>query len=137
MGLLRFKEIKNKDVNKPHTATLVINKSKGKIKATFRVFHILDGNFKVAYIPALNLSGYGKSDENAYDMLKEVLSDYFGSLVSLRKDQLLSELGKYGWTAGFFAKQFTNNTYVDKDGVLKNFELPKDTPIVEKILEVA
>lgn len=116
---------------------LQINKSKKRINATLQVFYIQDGAFKVAFIPALNLSGYGKSHKKACEMLEEVMSDYFHSLIVLKKDQLLSELSKYGWTTKLFRKQFINNTFVDKYGVLKNFKLPKNTPIKESMVEVA
>ncbi len=120
------------------TQALFINKSKKRIKGTLRVFYIQDGAFKVVYMPSLNLSGYGKNDKEASKMLKKILDDYFESLVSLNRDHLISELSKYGWTTKeLFAKRFVNDTYVDKDGVLKNFELPHDTPIEESMIKVA
>ena len=118
--------------------TLSINKRKKRINAKVNLFFITDGEFKVAFIPALNLTGYGKNNKEALDMLNEIGGDYFQSLVETTQAQMQSELSKYGWKKGTFKfnKQFENNTYIDKNGVLKNFKLPEDTPIEESRVQV-
>lgn len=119
--------------------TLSINKRKKKIKARVNLFFITDGEFKVAYIPALNLTGYGKNNKEALEMLNEIGGDYFQSLVETTQAKIQSELSKYGWKKGTFKfnKQFENTTYIDKDGVLRNFKLPEGTPIEESMAQVA
>lgn len=119
--------------------TLSINKRKKKIKARVNLFFITDGEFKVAYIPALNLTGYGKNNKEALEMLNEIGGDYFQSLVETTQAKIQSELSKYGWKKGTFKfnKQFENTTYLDKDGVLRNFKLPEGTPIEESMAQVA
>lgn len=119
--------------------TLSINKRKKKINAKVNLFFITDGEFKVAFIPALNLTGYGKNNKEALEMLNEIGGDYFQSLVETTQAQMQSELSKYGWKKGTFKfnKQFENTTHIDKDGVLRNFKLPEGTPIEESMAQVA
>jgi len=116
--------------------TLIIHKAKGRINGTMKVFMIQDGEYWVTFMPALDLTGYGKTTDEADSMLKEALDDYFMKVINLKSDQIQKELSKYGWVKGFFSKRFKNSVYVDKEGILKNFELPKDTPIKESMVQV-
>lgn len=115
-----------------------IDKSKGAVKATFQSFNIKDGEHFVTYIPSLNMTGYGATEAEGVEMLKEIMKDYFDALIKLPLSEIDTELNKFGWDQNhFFKKQFRNRTYVDKDGILKGFEMPKNTPIVENRLQVA
>lgn len=107
--------------------SLTINKSKGSITGILERFIVKDGNFHVSILPALNISGYGKSSKEANEMLQEVLNDYFESLIKLKQELLEAELVKYGWKHGIFKKLFENTAFIDEYGVLKNFDLPEDT----------
>ena len=111
---------------------------KHSVKALLNVFTIVDGEYSVAIAPALNLSGYGKTDEGATEMLKEVIIDYFESLMNLQPYQALKELEKYGWEKQWFSKKkFENRAFIDEYGVLKNLELPENTPVKKSTLQVA
>lgn len=115
-----------------------IDKSKSAVKATFQSFNIKDGEHFVTYIPSLNMTGYGASESEGIEMIKEIMTDYFDNLVKLSLAEIDVELNKFGWNQNhFFKKQFKNTTFVDKNGILKGFEMPKDTPIVENRLQVA
>jgi predicted RNase H-like HicB family nuclease len=117
---------------------LTINYRKREVSALLQIFLIKDGTWHVAYVPSLNISGYGKTEAGAYKMIKEVFEDYFVSIIKLDKEQISRELSKYGWerNAGF-KKHYENKSYVDKFGVLNNFNLPKETPIKESKIEFA
>ena len=113
---------------------LQINKSKKIITGEIKAFNIKDGSKIVIYVPSLNISGYGSSFEQAIDMLKEIIDDYFRELVKLKPENISIELKKYGWEKTIFHKRFEQKVFIDKDGVLKNFELPEDTKIEETML---
>jgi len=118
--------------------SIKVDKKKATIKATFKSFNIKDGKYFVAYIPSLDMTGYGDSENEAVDMLKDVMDDFFSDLIKLSLSDIDKELAKYGWNhSKIFKKQFSNRAHVDKGGVLKGFEMPKDTPIEENILQVA
>ena len=111
---------------------LIIRPSEHKIRMSIRVYKIKDHNHFIQYIPSLNLSGYGDSEGDALEMLKEVVKDYCENLVDLRPELQEAELSKYGFKRERWKrKQFTSRVHVDKKGILQNFELPEDTPIEE------
>ena len=118
--------------------SIYINRSKGEFKAQFNVFYLKDGDYIVAYAPNFEMSGYGLTDEDASRMLKESLSGYSQMLLTLKEDELLAELAKTGWRQKSFAKKrYENAAHIDKDGVLRNLDLPADTPIREHSLSLA
>ena len=135
MSFLKLREYKAKDINEPQT--LIINKSKGTIRGVLRVFYITDRKFQVAFMPALNVSGYGKTQDEARSMLREIIEDYFTGLLELKRVKLMAELSKFGWQSGSFKKRFENTAHVDKEGILRNLAMPKNTPVVESMVEVA
>lgn len=116
---------------------LKINKSKQKINSVIRIYTVKEGKFKVIYVPAFDLTAYGKNDNEAKEMLREVLEDYFGSLIELKLDQIRSHLVKFGWSVGIFRKQFENTKKLGKKGVLRHLKLPQDTLVEESMLKVA
>jgi len=114
-----------------------INQRKKRVKGEFKIFKIVEGEFIIMYIPAYNMTAYGKNDQEAFEMLEESLDDYFDALIYLKKDDIIKELSKYGWKQSLFSKQFHNKAYIDKNGVLKNLDLPEDTQIEESKVEFA
>lgn len=89
-------------------------------------------------MPSLNLSAYGETAKEATDRLvHEVLDDFFENLLALKPEQANNELRKLGWTRNkLFKKQFRSNSYVDRNGVLKNFNLPEETKIETAVVTV-
>jgi len=134
---MSFSKFKKLSVSENPSQSIFINKSKGHIHGVLKVFQIQDGEFIVVYCPSLNITGYGKTVDEAESMFKDSINDYFESLMVLKKEAIDSELSLLGWDHGYFAKRYENKAFIDKQGVLKNFELPKDTPIKEKLIEVA
>ena len=122
----------------PGNETIKINHKKF-VKGTIKVFFLSDGEFRIAYTPALNFTGYGKDDDEAGDMLKEIIKDYLETLVNMSPYKAQKELEKYGWekVSIFSKKKFENRSFVNKNGVLRNLDLPEDTPITESKLELA
>jgi hypothetical protein len=63
------------------------------IKVSLIIFN--DSDNVVAYCPALDLSGYGKNEDEAIESFKVVSGEYF--LYSTNKDTFLKDLQQHGW----------------------------------------
>lgn len=116
---------------------LKVNRKSGIITGTVRVFEILDTdtNQLILFCPSLSLSSYGDNLEEAKEMFKENFDFYCKNLIEMSAEEMDSELIKFGWTKRKFHKQFVNSAHVDTNGVLQNFDLPKETQIKEEVLE--
>ena len=53
---------------------------------------------QIMYCPALDLSGYGKTETAAFDSFKIVVAEYFD--YTLKKKTLLDDLSRLGWQLG-------------------------------------
>jgi len=129
--------VRIKDTDPKKKQSLNVNKKKDSVKGDFIIFELRDGDYHVSYIPSLNMTGYGKTSEKSFNMLKDCLIDYFNKILDSKQVVIDAELRKHGWIKGVFRKQFHNTTYIDKDGILKNFDMPKNTPIKETLIQVA
>ncbi len=58
----------------------------------------------IAYIPVLDLSGYGNGENEAVDSLKVVLDNYFS--YTTKKKTLMADLKKHGWGIKKTSKPF-------------------------------
>ncbi|GAB4042067.1 type II toxin-antitoxin system HicB family antitoxin [Spirosoma jeollabukense] len=117
---------------------LTIDYGRGMIKGTFSIYTFEDNGFIVHYIPSLNLSAYGDTEQEASEMLKDaILPDFCQKLFAASRPKSFEHLSKLGWSAvSRESDKFENTAYVDRNGVLRNFDLPEDTPIEEQLLTV-
>ena len=109
-----------------------------RAKGTFTVHTFEDQGHTVAYLPSLNLSAYSDDAQEARDrLLKVVLDDFLDNLMSLGLDRANLELKKLGWSRStLFKKQFKSNSYVDRAGVVKDFDLPQETKVDTRVVAV-
>lgn len=109
-------------------------KSERRFQAELRVVSFKDGEFYMNYIPSLNLTGYGDTDEEARHMLMDiVLKDYIDNLMHLPESDLYAELRQYGWVRKpFLTKQLRNIQFLDTNTIKDTFNLPAETVIEEK-----
>ncbi|MBO0947517.1 hypothetical protein [Fibrella forsythiae] len=117
--------------------SLSINFKSKNIQAQLNLYHFEDNGFMVSYIPSLNLSAYGETIEEAKHMLfHEVLDDFFHTIIDMPEMAVFEELGKLCWqgTRVQESRQYNNSAYVDKEGVLRDFDLPQDTPIHQELV---
>jgi hypothetical protein len=110
-----------------------------RVKGTFRVYYFMDHEHYVAYIPSLRLTGYGDNKKEAVDMLFDVvLDDFFENILELPLEKANGVLSSLGWKRNkFFHKKFSTNSFVDKEGILRNFNLPNETKIESEVLTAA
>lgn len=118
--------------------SLKLNIKQKKGKGVFRLIQFEDNGHFIAYIPSLNLSGYGDTEEEAINMLGDIVfEDFFENLFEQPENVIFEHLKKFGWTKGaFFTKDLSNNVHIDKEGILKNFNLSSETKITEKLVTV-
>ena len=69
--------------------------AKNSIKLSLPLIVFQEDNTYITYCPALDLSGYGNSEREAYDSFNIVMGEYF--LYTTRKNTLADDLRKLGW----------------------------------------
>ena len=113
-----------------------ISFSSKKLKGSFRIYYFMDHDHYIAYMPSLQLTGYGDNRKEAVDMLIDiVLDDFCENMLELRVEKANELLASLGWKRNkLFHKKFTSTSYVDKEGVLRNFNLPLETKIESEVL---
>ena len=72
-----------------------IKVSKGHIEAMLDVFIYENDGFKVAYAPALDLMGYGKTVDDAKSSFEIVAEDFFET--AIQHNTLKTYLESHGW----------------------------------------
>ncbi len=115
---------------------LKIHPSKEKIDAILTFYYFEDHSHHIAYIPALDISGYGDTKYESHKMACDILEEVFISLSSLSNSAIHSELKKYGWSKAKYSSKKFIGSYIDKEGVLRNFNLSEKTEISEELLSV-
>ncbi len=77
---------------------------KRSIKVNVPVMLFEEDGTQIAYIPVLDVSGYGATEEEAQQSLQHSLSEYFAYTVN--KNTLIKDLQAHGWTIKKKAKPF-------------------------------
>lgn len=115
-----------------------MDRQKKVFSGLFKIFELIDNNQIILYLPALDLSAYGETKEKAIEMLNDIMVEYGRNLFTVNQEQVRIEFEKYGWRQNlYFKKKYDNsNSYIDIKGILRNFELPEDTPVKEDFLTV-
>jgi hypothetical protein len=123
----------------PPVEKLKIDFHSKHIQGTLCVFDFIDNGHHIAYMPSLSLTGYGDNVQEAHDLLiNSVVKDFFEGLFSLTEEQINTELKNLGWKKSlFFKKDFSKSAHIDKEGVLRDFNLPAETEINSELLAVA
>lgn len=119
--MTNFKVVKPKS-NSEH---IHIGKGKATLSVVALKFVDKDTKQKCVYLPSLDISGYGETDEKATEMAKFCIIDFFQYLFTLPPDKLQIELAKFGWKRSMFKKDFSK-AYVDGNGVLQNLNAEND-----------
>jgi len=80
------------------------------IECNVNVINFIDPEtkYKMAYIPSLEISGYGDTSKEATEMVFQTLEYYFKNLLSLSKKEVENEFVKYGWRK----KQLKKKEYI-------------------------
>ena len=96
-----------------HTESLTLNVKQRLYKLGAFTAEFKDGEFHMILLPSLNLSAYGDTEEEAEHMMTGII------------------------IPEFFKHQLTGTSHVDKDGILKDFNLSEETVITMNELVTA
>lgn len=117
------------------TEKLKLDFKKGSVKGLLKVLSFKEGDSFIQYVPSLNISAYGDSDEESSEMLREIIKDYFHDLFELNEYKINGILKDFGWIKSkLYPKRFVSDSFIDKEGVLNNFNLPAETVIKETLI---
>ena len=132
MGLSNFKEIGSSE----NSSYIRINRARGIIRAILQGKTFMDGEYYIFYMPELDMSGYGDTPEEAKEMVKESLNEYFTELVRLTPKDIKTEMAKHNFKPQkMAAKNFAfMGSYIDDKGFLQQFDLPEDTEVQSETL---
>jgi len=120
------------DINQPEL--IRISKSKKDLRLHVRVFTFNDGKHEIGLIPSLSLSSYGNDRESMVLMLQETLDDYLDKLLELKIELIEADLSAHGWKKQQFHSKNFDGPYIDKAGILREFELPENTVMEEQMI---
>ena len=81
-----------------------------------------EGEYFIAISPAILVSGYGNSKEEAQQSFQDNLYLFCQDLLSLTNEQREIELTKLGFAKVKFHNKNYSKSYVDENGVLQGFE---------------
>lgn len=126
MSILTEVKISNKRLD---TETLHVNSRTRKVKAAISVVKYRDKDTRqiVLYTPALDISGYGNTEEKAREMLRFSIAELFKLLTSISPKEIEIELASLGWKHNPFKNKEFSKAFVDGDGELQNLNAVGDT----------
>jgi len=104
------------------TENIVI--SANRLRGTLNMYSGISGEYWVSIMPSINTSGYGLTEEESVDDLKMNVDIFLKYLFSLTDARRQVELRKMGWAKNRYFKRKYSNTFVDKEGLLQNFDDP-------------
>lgn len=118
--------------------SLRIIPSKKSISMTVTIYELISKNDKdlILYIPSLKIYGKGKNLKSAKENLDNKVDKYLKSLIKLSQHKIQSELIKLGWQQNKYKTKNYSNSFIDKNGILKNFEIPVEDHVVKKTTEL-
>lgn len=106
-----------------------------EVVGTLKIFAGQQGEYWVSIIPTLNVTGYGESEADAFQALKENLDTFFEDLFQLSENNRNNVLENMGWAIEkAFPKKFSNPS-VDEAEILQNFDHPEQ--VKKLILQTA
>lgn len=91
------------------------------------------GDFFVAIIPSLKVTGYGETEGEALKDLEYNLDVFCDDIFSVSENQRHSELKKLGFSKHRYFKKRFEGTFIDKNGVLQNFDNPENVKVSQLV----
>lgn len=124
------------DNQEKETLHLHLGKHKKHIEGHVKSVEFINDGRYVIYFPSLGVSSYGEDKEEAIKMMKVVIDDYCQNLMELTKEQILQHFKKLGWHKHVFFTELSKSAHVDREGILRDFELAEDTQLTENFVTV-
>lgn len=95
----------------------------GAVKGQINLHKFIDRDTKdfIFFCPSLDITGYGETENDAFEMIKASMDDFFEFLRNLSFQERDIKLRELGWEKSkFFNKRFSK-AFVDASGELQNF----------------
>lgn len=103
----------------------ILKLSDHEVVGTLKIFTGQQGEYWVSIIPTLNVTGYGESEADAFQAVKENLDTFFEDLFQLSDNNRNNALENMGWVIEkAFPKKFSNPS-VDDAEILQSFDHPE------------
>jgi len=99
--------------------------SKDQIKANLNVVSGKDLEQWVFISPSLNVSGYGKTEDDAKQSFIHNMETFMIDFVDLDQDSKNRYLKELGWEQKKYFSRRYSKAFMDKDGILQNLEMPQ------------
>ena len=108
--------------------SLKVNLNKRSAKLTARLLRFRDKDTRqiIFFIPSLQITSYGSTEEKAKEMLNFSIDEYFQYLTGLSQKKLEDELLKMGWKHVAYANKQYSKAFVSCEGELCNFNAVAD-----------
>ena len=81
-----------------------------------------EGEYFVSLAPSINVSGYGKTIQEAEESFDENMHVFMDDLLKLPKGKREEEIFKLGFKKEPFKNKNFSKAYIDENGILNNFE---------------
>jgi len=95
------------------------------LKASLKCYTGQQGEYWVSVIPSLNVSGYGKTEQESVEDLNYNSNLFCDDLFSVSEEQRRGELNRLGWVINKIYKKRYSKSFVDENGILQNFDFPE------------
>ncbi len=90
----------------------------------------------ILYVPTLKLFGKGNTLELAKEQLELVVNEFLNNLMKLSSQKIAIELIRLGWKQNKYKSKNFSKSYVDGEGVLREFDHPVEDKVVRKKKEL-
>lgn len=122
---MKYTEFSAKPLSKDSPLKETLRFAPHEMKANVAGFAGKQGEFWVSYIPSLNISGYGETEEEAIKDMKYNLDVFCEDLFDASQEQREIYLKELGWNRHrHFNRQFSKS-FVDENGGLRDFDNPE------------
>lgn len=120
------------------TIQIKYGKHQKSLNGIIKAIEFENDGYYIVYLPSLKISSYGKTREEANQMMKEVvIKDFCETLMAQKEKKVLADLHALGFKKrSFFEKELSKSAHVDKEGILRDFDLAETTQFKESMLTV-
>lgn len=135
-SLLKAESVDNNS-NKLNDSIRIIP-SKKTISMSGSIFELVSKTDQdtVLYIPSIKIYGKGKTFDSAKKELETKVNSFLKSLLKLSVDQIAAKLSRLGWKQNKYKSKNFSKSYVDENGILKDFEISVENKIIHKQTEL-
>ncbi len=107
--------------------------TKGSISMSVTTYELISKEDKdvILYIPTLKIFGKANTLELAKDNLDAAANKFLRKLLKLSWPKVAMELKNLGWEQNKYKKKNFSKVYIDKNGILRDFDIPVEDRIVQ------